>query len=111
MSKENKTSDKQQKGNDFIADVMRSAFLSTAFPRLPYCQEKRGPSTNYNESFHFTNVNTRITLNFYWRNDGQITASTFNQKEKNLFKQYKERYRSKKFNSKIASKLCIQFLS
>lgn len=91
--------------------VMRSAFLSIDFPNLPYCSFKRGPSTNYNESFHITNSNSKITLNFYWRNDGQITASTFNGKEKDPFKKYDEKYRSKKFNSKIASDLCVQFLS
>ena len=92
-------------------DVMRSAFLSVDFPIFPYSAFKRGPSTQFYESFHIENSNTKIKLNIFWRNDGQITVSTFDGKETNPWKKYNEVYRGKKFNSKIASELCAQFLS
>lgn len=106
-----KLSDEAQSPLLRVGDVMRSAFLSVNFPILPYSNFKRGPSTKFNESFHIENSNSKIQLNFYWRNDGLITASTFDGNEKNPWEKYKEVYRSKKFNSKIASDLCTQFLS
>lgn len=100
-------------GNDAKMAVMRSAFFDVQFPNLPYCHFNisRGPSTRFNESFHIKNLSTEIQLNVYWRCDGIITASTYNGKETNPWKKYNEVYRGKKFNSKIANDLCVQFLS
>lgn len=91
--------------------LTRSDFRSTLFPNLPYCSfEKIVPSTKYNESIHITNSKTKVTLSFYWRNDGQITVSTSDAEQKDPSKNNDEKYSSKKFNSKIASDLCMQFL-
>ncbi|MCB9073948.1 MAG: hypothetical protein H6552_00225 [Chitinophagales bacterium] len=92
-------------------NASRSAFLSMDFPNLPYCSFKRGPSTIYSESFHITNSNSKITLNFHWGNNGVITVQTHDGKEKNPYKKYSEKYRSKKINSKIAFDLCTKYLS
>lgn len=47
-------------GNDAKLAVMRSAFLEVQFPNSPYCHFNisRGPSTQFNESFHIKNSNT-----------------------------------------------------
>ena len=66
--------------------VRRSAFLKFNFPILPYCEIKRGPSTQFNESIHIENRNTGIILNFYWRNDDTVSVSRTNLKETNPFK-------------------------
>lgn len=64
-------------------ETTRHDFLSLKFPILPYCEYGRGPSTKFNESCHIEKRNTKITLNFWWRDDNTISVSTFDAKEPN----------------------------
>lgn len=92
--------------------VMRSAFLKFNFPILPYCDVKRGPSTQFNESIHIHNKNTGIILNFYWRDDDTVSVGRTNLKETNPFKKADTVLETTpKFNQDIIIDLCSRFLS
>jgi hypothetical protein len=71
-------------------------------PNLPYCEfPHRGPSTQFNESFHIFNSDKEIQLNVIWRNqsytagaindsdEGIVSVGLFDQKEKNPWKTHK----------------------
>lgn len=92
--------------------VTREAFLKFDFPILPYCEERRGPSTQFNESVHIQNRDTGISLNFYWRNDNTVSVGKTNSKEKNMFKKFDTVLATtSEFNQDIIIDLCKRFLS
>lgn len=92
--------------------VMRSAFLKFNFPILPYCEIKRGPSTQFNESIHIQNRNTDIILNFYWRSDDTVSVGRTQLKETNPFKKADIVLETtNNFNQNTIIELCTQFLS
>ncbi len=92
--------------------VTRSAFLKFKFPILPYCEVKRGPSTQFNESFHIHNKNTGIILNFYWRHDDTVSVGRVNLKETDLYKKnYTVLKATHKFNTATIIDFCSRFLS
>ena len=92
--------------------VMRSAFLKLNFPILPYCEIKRGPSTQFNESIHIQNRNTGIILNFYWRSNDTVSVGRTKLKETNPFKKADIVLETtNNFNQNTIIELCTQFLS
>ena len=92
--------------------VMRSAFLKFNFPILPYCEIKKGPSTQFNESIHIHNKSTGIILNFYWRNDDTVSVGITQLKETNPFKKSDTVLETtQKFNQDTIIDLCGRFLS
>lgn len=92
--------------------VMRSAFLQFKFPILPYCEVKRGPSTKFNESFHIENRNTKITLNFWWRDDDSVSVCSYNANETNPFLKNQSIINwSKTLSNDEIVKLCNRYLS
>lgn len=102
----------QQKPQLHKHSVMRSAFLKFNFPILPYCEVKRGPSTQFNESIQIQNRNTGIILNFYWRNDDTVSVGRTQLKETNPFKKADIVLETtNKFNQNTIIELCTQFLS
>ena len=93
-------------------NITRANFLKTRFPILPYCEFKRGPSTQFNESIHIHNKNTGIILNFYWRNDDTVSVGRTQLKETNPFKKADIVLETtKKFNQNTIIDLCSRFLS
>lgn len=60
--------------------ITRHEFLKYKFPIYPYCKWERGPSTEFNESFHCTNSDTSMTLNFWWRCDGIVNVCFYDNK-------------------------------
>ncbi len=93
-------------------EVSRLQFMDYQFPLLPYCSIKRGPSTNFNESFHFSNANTGSQLNFFWNFTNTITVSWTNyeavsdpwEQSKNIISE------SKLLNQQIITELCDRYL-
>lgn len=109
MKKQSNTNDTRLDGN---LAVMRSAFLNINFPLLPYCEVGRGPSTKFNESFHIRNNNTKITLNFWWRDDNSVSVSSYNAKETNPWLKNQSIVNwSKTLSNDEIVKLCERYLS
>jgi len=67
-------------------NITRSEFLNYQLPVFAYCEIGRGPSTQFNESFHIENRNTKIILNFWWDSDETVSVNTYNSKEQDPFK-------------------------
>lgn len=67
--------------------MTRNAFLHLKFLVIPYCEFHRGPSTQFNESFH-VEINN-ITFNFYWCIDETVSVGSYNSNEQNPWKQNK----------------------
>ena len=80
---------------------------------MPYCEMNmhRGPSTEHNESFHITNNNTGITLNFHlciYRK--LLRIGLYNNKEKNPWKKNIEIFESKNINNEKILEICNKYL-
>lgn len=95
-----------------IQNVMRSAFLHSKFPVLPYCECHRGPSTKYNESFHIENKSTGLQVNFWWNSDNKVSISTYDTAEKNQWQKNKAiRVNVDDFSDELIGNVCRRFLA
>ena len=95
-----------------IQNVMRSAFLKSSFPILPYCECSRGHSTKYSESFHIENKNTGMQLNFHWDNDNKVSISSHDSREKIEWDRKKAILVStNEFNNEMIDIVCRRFLA
>ena len=95
-----------------IQNVMRSAFLNSKFPVLPFCECHRGPSTNYNESFHIENKKTGLQVNFWWNSDNKVSISTYDTIEKDPWEKGKAiRVNVDDFSTEVIDTVCRRFLA
>lgn len=91
--------------------LSRSKFRELKVPIIPYCEIKTSYSTKYFDSFHIRNKNTGCQLNVFWRNDRTVSVGFYDSKIRKLRYKNKEVYKtSKRFNSKILTDLCNQYL-